>query len=50
MADAATPMQQLQMQQAQIQREQAKLNEFWGNVTQEMHDIDPDTVRHSLQG
>lgn len=42
---AATPMQQLQLQQAQIQREQARINDFWNNVVGEMSQIDPEKVK-----
>eukprot|EP00903_Cladosiphon_okamuranus_P014517 g13465.t2 len=35
-------MQQLQLQQAQIQREQARINEFWNDVGREMAQIDPE--------
>lgn len=37
-------MQQLQLQQAQIQREQARVNDFWGDVGREMAQIDPEKV------
>lgn len=37
-------MQQLQLQQAQIQREQARINDFWNDVGKEMGQIDPEKV------
>ncbi len=37
-------MQQLQLQQAQIQREQARINDFWTDVGTEMAQIEPDKV------
>ena len=37
-------MQQLQLQQAQIQREQARINDFWHDVGKEMAEIEPDRV------
>lgn len=43
-AAGATPMQQLQLQQAQIQREQARINDFWNDVGREMGQIDPEKV------
>lgn len=43
-AAGATPMQQLQLHQAQVQREQARINEFWTNISKEMNEIDPEKV------
>lgn len=37
-------MQQLQLHQAQVQREQARINEFWSNISKEMNEIDPEKV------
>lgn len=43
-AAGQTPMQQLQLQQAQIQREQARINDFWTDIGKEMAQIDPEKV------
>lgn len=43
-AAGATPMQQLQLQQAHIQREQARIDGFWEEVGREMAQIDPEKV------
>ena len=51
-AAGQTPMQQLQLQQAQIQREQARINDFWTDIGREMAQIDPEKVHdvHMLCG
>ncbi|CAM9619935.1 unnamed protein product [Ascophyllum nodosum] len=35
-------MQQLQLHQAQMQREQTRINEFWGEILKEVSEIDPE--------
>ena len=41
-------MQQLQLHQAQMQREQTRINEFWGEILKEVSEIDPEKVLYEL--